>query len=68
MSHPKGLTVDNRGNIYIADTMNMAIRKISDTGIVQTSEYLRCFRRISPGGDMTRSLVTLTITESIFLE
>ncbi|OVA03726.1 NHL repeat [Macleaya cordata] len=33
MSHPKGLTVDDRGNIYIADTMNMVIRKISDTGV-----------------------------------
>ncbi|EEF44905.1 uncharacterized protein LOC8280545 [Ricinus communis] len=33
MNHPKGLTVDNRGNIYIADTMNMAIRKISDGGV-----------------------------------
>lgn len=32
MNHPKGLAVDDRGNIYIADTMNMAIRKISDTG------------------------------------
>ncbi|RRT46024.1 hypothetical protein GW17_00054335, partial [Ensete ventricosum] len=32
MNHPKGLTVDGRGNIYVADTMNMAIRKISDTG------------------------------------
>lgn len=32
MNQPKGLTVDDRGNIYIADTMNMAIRKISDTG------------------------------------
>jgi uncharacterized protein YjiK len=32
MNHPKGLTVDDRGNIYIADTMNMAIRKISDAG------------------------------------
>lgn len=32
MNHPKGLTVDDRGNIYIADTDNMAIRKISDTG------------------------------------
>ncbi|KAL0327246.1 UNVERIFIED_CONTAM: hypothetical protein Sangu_1802600 [Sesamum angustifolium] len=28
MNHPKGLTVDDRGNIYIADTDNMAIRKI----------------------------------------
>ncbi|XP_057251791.1 uncharacterized protein LOC125498541 [Beta vulgaris subsp. vulgaris] len=33
MYNPKGLTVDDSGNIYIADTMNMAIRKISDTGI-----------------------------------
>lgn len=34
MNHPKGLTVDDRGNVYVADTMNMAIRKISDAGIV----------------------------------
>ena len=34
MSHPKGITVDDRGNIYVADTTNMAIRKISDSGII----------------------------------
>ncbi|KNA16046.1 hypothetical protein SOVF_092740 isoform A [Spinacia oleracea] len=33
MYSPKALTVDDTGNIYIADTVNMAIRKISDTGI-----------------------------------
>ncbi|KAK6931082.1 hypothetical protein RJ641_002875 [Dillenia turbinata] len=33
MNHPKGFTVDDKGNIYIADTMNMAIRKISDAGV-----------------------------------
>lgn len=33
MNHPKGLTVDDRGNVYVADTMNMAIRKISDSGM-----------------------------------
>ncbi|KAF3332180.1 hypothetical protein FCM35_KLT03586 [Carex littledalei] len=33
MNHPKSFTVDDRGNIYIADTMNRAIRKISDLGI-----------------------------------
>jgi hypothetical protein len=34
MNHPKGITVDDRGNIYVADTTNMAIRKISDSGII----------------------------------
>ena len=38
MNHPKGLTLDERGNIYIADTMNMAIRKISDTGISSNNQ------------------------------
>ncbi|KAL5723657.1 hypothetical protein ACHQM5_007030 [Ranunculus cassubicifolius] len=33
LSNPKGLTVDDRGNVYIADTTNMAIRKISETGV-----------------------------------
>ncbi|KAL8121205.1 uncharacterized protein LOC141725095 [Apium graveolens] len=33
MNHPKGLTVDHKGNIYVADTVNTAIRKISDAGI-----------------------------------
>lgn len=33
MNHPKGAAVDDRGNIYVADTMNMAIRKISDAGV-----------------------------------
>ncbi|KAL8159749.1 hypothetical protein V2J09_001286 [Rumex salicifolius] len=36
MHQPKGLAVDDRGNIYIADTMNMAVRKISDSGVVTT--------------------------------
>ncbi|KAL6571800.1 hypothetical protein OROHE_002669 [Orobanche hederae] len=37
MNHPKGLTVDDRGTIYIADTDNMAIRKISDAGIIRNT-------------------------------
>ncbi|GAB2297330.1 hypothetical protein Dimus_031440 [Dionaea muscipula] len=33
LNHPKGLAVDGRGNIYVADTTNMVIRKISDAGV-----------------------------------
>ncbi|XVF16457.1 hypothetical protein REPUB_Repub10bG0032300 [Reevesia pubescens] len=33
MNHPKGLALDDSGNVYIADTMNMAIRKISESGV-----------------------------------
>ncbi|KAH6792112.1 NHL domain-containing protein [Perilla frutescens var. hirtella] len=34
LNHPRGLTMDDNGNVYVADTMNMAIRKISDSGVV----------------------------------
>lgn len=33
LNHPKGFTIDERGNIYVADAANMAIRKVSDMGV-----------------------------------
>ncbi|KAI4333542.1 hypothetical protein L6164_018332 [Bauhinia variegata] len=32
-NHPKGITMDDRGNVYVADTENLAIRKIGDAGL-----------------------------------
>ncbi|KAJ6314320.1 hypothetical protein OIU78_017898 [Salix suchowensis] len=32
-NHPRGLTMDDKGNIYVADTLNLAIRKIGDAGM-----------------------------------
>lgn len=31
--HPKGVTMDDKGNVYVADTSNLAIRKIGDSGV-----------------------------------
>ncbi|KAK9269104.1 hypothetical protein L1049_000873 [Liquidambar formosana] len=32
-NHPKGVTMDDRGNVYVADTLNLAIRKIGEAGV-----------------------------------
>ncbi|MQL91616.1 hypothetical protein Taro_024226 [Colocasia esculenta] len=32
-NHPKGVTMDEKGNIYVADTSNLAIRKIGESGV-----------------------------------
>ncbi len=35
-SNPQGITIDSRGNLYVADTYNNAIRKVSPMGTVNT--------------------------------
>jgi len=35
-NYPRGLAIDSTGTIYVADSLNHAIRKISPTGVVST--------------------------------
>ncbi|XP_020888805.1 uncharacterized protein LOC9318964 isoform X2 [Arabidopsis lyrata subsp. lyrata] len=32
-NHPRGVTMDDKGNVYVGDTLNLAIRKIGDSGV-----------------------------------
>ncbi|XP_027061907.1 uncharacterized protein [Coffea arabica] len=32
-NHPRGITMDDKGNVYVADTANLAIRKIGESGV-----------------------------------
>src|SRR5258705_113385 len=34
--HPQGVTVDSAGNVYVADTYNWTIRKVTPAGVVTT--------------------------------
>jgi sugar lactone lactonase YvrE len=35
-SNPQGVTVDSNGNVYVADSQNLTIRKITSAGVVTT--------------------------------
>ena len=53
LSFPQGLTVDLAGNIYIADTGNNIIRKVTKDGLIQTVAGTGAFGFAGDGGQAT---------------
>jgi sugar lactone lactonase YvrE len=48
LSHPYGIAVDTRGNLYVADLGNARVRKISPDGVIRT---VAGGGTIAPGGN-----------------
>ncbi|MGD0500985.1 MAG: putative Ig domain-containing protein, partial [Bryobacteraceae bacterium] len=53
LSGPQGVAVDGSGNLYIADTMNSRIRKVSSSGIITTVAGNGTFGYSGDGGPAT---------------
>jgi sugar lactone lactonase YvrE len=51
LSSPKGLAVDSAGNLYIADTANLRIRKVDTNGIITTVAGSGSSTGLAPLGD-----------------
>lgn len=49
-NHPNGLTIDSAGNLYVADTGNSVIRKITPAGTVTTIAGLAGIAGLLDGG------------------
>jgi uncharacterized protein (TIGR03437 family) len=56
---PQGVAVDSNGNVYIADTQNVRVRKISD-GIINTIAGNSAFKFSGDGGPAPSAALNLT--------
>jgi sugar lactone lactonase YvrE len=63
--YPNGLAVDSAGNVYVADSGNNTIRKITPGGMVSTVAGLA---RVSGGVDGTGSVARFSSPESVAVD
>ncbi len=57
VNHPQGIAVDGEGTVYIADTVDNAVRKIGSDGIITTLAGMGPPGFAGDGGPATRALL-----------
>jgi sugar lactone lactonase YvrE len=58
LNHPNSVTVDNQGNVFVADSGNGVIRKVATTGVIST------FAKPSPFGFISTVTIGLAIDKN----
>ena len=65
LTFPNRVTVDTAGNLYIADTGNLRIRKVSGAGIISTVAGNGLFKFSGDGGAATSATLNLPRTVAV---
>ena len=58
LNSPTGVAVDQRGNLYIADTQNLRIRRVDATGVIDTVAGVGQFAYYGDGGPATEAALS----------
>jgi len=58
LSGPSGVAVDTAGNLYIADTLNNCIRKVTADGTISTFAGTGALNPLGDGGPATKAAIT----------
>ncbi|MBX9602908.1 MAG: hypothetical protein K2X35_18030 [Bryobacteraceae bacterium] len=67
LAGPRGVAVDPNGNVYIADTSHLSIRKVSTSGIITTVAGAGLFAGCQSGGFLLPTAVAVDTSSQLYI-